>query len=76
MIKSARQRLGVFESNELMINAGLYTPGTNLEIDAAIDIWPKLDAFVGASECKDISVSFQRLKDCLEPAQQIQLPPD
>lgn len=76
IIKIARQRLGTYERNELMINAGLYSKGNDPDIDAAIEMWPRLDAFIAASEHKDTNTSFHRLKECLEPAELTPAPPE
>lgn len=45
VISSARRILGTYEKSELMIRAGLYTTGTDPELDRAIEVWPKLDEF-------------------------------
>lgn len=69
LINLARERLGKFGQNEMMIRAGLYAKGSDTGIDAAIATWPALDAFVGESEHKDIAASFQKLAECLKPDQ-------
>ncbi len=61
LIALARRRLGTYEKHEMMIQAGLYSKGTDAEIDAAIDIWPALDHFVSESELTDTANSFRRL---------------
>ena len=52
----------------LMIQAGLYAQGSDPVIDAAIKVWPALDAFVAEDEPDDTAASFRRLAACLAPA--------
>ncbi len=73
LIARARQRLGTYERNELMIRAGLYAAGTDPEIDAAIEAWPKLDAFFAEDEPDGTSASFSRLEACLNPAPAVEM---
>ncbi len=46
LIGMARQLLGAWDRSEMMIQAGLYAKGSDPMVDAAIAIWPKLDAFL------------------------------
>ena len=71
LISQARQRLGAFEQNEIMIQAGLYEAGTDKELDASIQVWPALDEFVARSEVQDIENSFAVLKRCLDTEKDI-----
>lgn len=64
LISRARRLLGVFDRSEMMIQAGLYSAGTDLGIDEAIATWPKLDQFLAESELKGTRESFERLKAC------------
>ncbi len=64
-IADARNLLGTYDRNEMMIQAGLYTKGTDPGIDAAIAAWPKLDHFISESEFGDTAASFERLEACL-----------
>lgn len=64
-IASARRYLGIFEKSEMMIQAGLYTQGTDPNIDAAIRVWPHLDEFIGQDEAGDHNDSFTRLNEAL-----------
>ncbi len=65
LISAARQRLGAYAQSEIMIQAGLYSPGSDPVLDAAIEAWPKLDAFVAEDEWEDIHASFRKLEECL-----------
>lgn len=68
LISHARNRLGIFDRNEMMIQAGLYSKGTDADIDRAIETWPKLDQFLAESEFSGVAASFDRLAQCLAEA--------
>ena len=62
-ISEARRLLGAYDRAELMIQAGLYAKGSDALIDAAVKVWPALDAFLAEDAPNDgISGSFRRLK--------------
>ncbi len=65
LIQRARALLGTYERSEMMIQAGLYTAGSDAEIDAAIDAFPRLDQFLAESEQDGIAASFVRLSECV-----------
>ncbi|MCP5037098.1 MAG: FliI/YscN family ATPase [Rhodobacteraceae bacterium] len=67
LISAARQRLGAYDRSEMMIQAGLYSVGSDPVLDAAIEAWPKLDAFLAEDEWDNTQVSFQRLGACMVP---------
>lgn len=46
LIALARRRIAAYEDAETMVQAGLYTTGSDPEIDAAIEAWPKLERFL------------------------------
>jgi flagellum-specific ATP synthase len=51
----------------MMVQAGLYTKGSDAAIDAAIKIWPSLDAFLAEDAPSDgVTGSFRRLAAVLE----------
>ncbi|WP_434289807.1 FliI/YscN family ATPase [Celeribacter sp. SCSIO 80788] len=64
LIARARRLLGVFDRSEMMIQAGLYSVGTDPVIDEAIATWPKLDHFLTESEPNGTRESFERLEAC------------
>lgn len=68
LISRARALLGSYERAELMIQSGLYTAGSDPEIDAAIQVWPHLDAFLAETDHAGCDDSFARLASCLEKA--------
>lgn len=66
IISAARQRLGAYDRSEMMIQAGLYTTGSDPDLDAAIESWPKLDRFLAEDEWENTQASFRRLAACLQ----------
>jgi len=66
LIARARQLLGAYERAELMVQAGLYSPGNDPVTDAAIAAWPGLDAFVASAASGSIEDSFTALRGILE----------
>jgi len=65
LIVEARRLIAAYERSELMIRAGLYNAGSDRVLDAAVEAWPKLDAFLGQSEPMDPVESFRALARCL-----------
>lgn len=63
----ARSLIAAYEEASMMIQSGLYAKGADPVIDRAIEIWPQLDAFVGAASpnCAD---AFGRLAAILSGA--------
>ncbi|MEH6774667.1 MAG: flagellum-specific ATP synthase FliI, partial [Cereibacter changlensis] len=64
-IVAARRLLGAYDRAELMIQAGLYAKGSDPQVDAAIRVWPALDAFLAEDAPDGIVGSFRRLAACL-----------
>ncbi|MCK8484496.1 FliI/YscN family ATPase [Aliiroseovarius sp. S2029] len=67
LISKGRRLLGHYSRSEMMIQSGLYTPGSDPALDEAIAAWPNLDAFLTQSEVGDCAASFQRLAACMTP---------
>jgi flagellum-specific ATP synthase len=65
LIAEARQRLGAYDRAQLMIQTGLYARGSDAAVDAAVRVWPALDAFIAEAEPEDTAASFRRLAQCL-----------
>ena len=66
LITEARRLLGAYDRAELMIQAGLYSTGSDPLIDRAIRLWPALDAFLAESAPEEgIEASFDRLRASL-----------
>jgi flagellum-specific ATP synthase len=62
IIHEIRRVFALYESNAMMINAGLYATGSDPEIDLAIALWPSLDQFLGAGDTGQINQSFNKLE--------------
>ncbi|MDV7141389.1 FliI/YscN family ATPase [Tropicimonas sp. TH_r6] len=65
LIRVARQRLGAYDRAEVMIQAGLYASGSDPEIDAAIQVYPLLDAFLSENSPDGPEGAFARLSEIL-----------
>ncbi|WP_050526131.1 FliI/YscN family ATPase [Pseudorhodobacter aquimaris] len=65
LITEARRLLGAYERAEMMIQAGLYSSGSDPAVDAAIKVWPALDGFFAEDAAGGIEGSFQMLDHCL-----------
>ena len=68
VIAEVRKHLSVYAKNEVMISAGLYAQGSDPDIDMALNVWPELDAAVGAQHDKGTAHSFDRLRLILRRA--------
>ncbi|MGB3315777.1 MAG: flagellum-specific ATP synthase FliI, partial [Albidovulum sp.] len=68
LIARARRLLGAYDRAEMMIQAGLYVKGSDPLIDAAIRVWPALDAFLAEDEPDGTAASFARLSTILAAA--------
>ncbi|WP_415922538.1 FliI/YscN family ATPase [Tateyamaria sp. SN6-1] len=62
ILAQMRKYLSVYAKNQVMISAGLYTRGSDPEIDAAINVWPDLDAALGLCHAQGIDHSFDQLR--------------
>ena len=62
MIGQARKLLSNFAQNEMMIRAGLYSEGSDADIDSAIRAFPDLDGFLAEKETVSAVNSFKRLQ--------------
>lgn len=65
LLAEARRLLAAYDKAELMIQSGLYARGSDPTVDAAIRVWPALDAFLAESEDGDVAASFERLRQIL-----------
>jgi len=61
MIARVRSLLGTYAKSETMVRAGLYTEGSDPELDQALRIWAELDMFLAETETVSIQNSFDRL---------------
>ncbi len=67
-IQRARQLIAAYDKAEMMVQAGLYTTGADPTTDAAVKIWPDLDAFVAERTTDGIEQSFAQLENILSMA--------
>lgn len=69
LIAQARRYLGAWEKVELMVQAGLYSKGSDVLTDQAIKVFPALDAFLAETAPSDgVEGSFARLAAVLNSA--------
>ena len=67
LISKTRVLLGTYDRSEMMIQAGLYSMGTDPGIDASIIAFPKIDQFLTKREPENAIASFVDLAQCVEP---------
>lgn len=65
LISQARRLLGAWDRAELMVQAGLYSKGSDPLTDQAITAFPDLDAFIAEDEPENAQESFRHLRACL-----------
>ena len=65
LINKARRLLGAYDQAEIMIQAGLYSAGSDPLIDEAIAVWAQLDAFLARDEPDNTAASFAHLAAAL-----------
>ncbi|MEO3413232.1 FliI/YscN family ATPase [Roseovarius sp. CAU 1744] len=70
LILRVRRLLGIYSRSETMIKAGLYSDGTDPELDQALRVWADLDAFLAEKENATAQNSFDRLSIILRRAGQ------
>ncbi|MCV3269896.1 FliI/YscN family ATPase [Roseobacter sinensis] len=68
LISQARHLLSVYDRNAMMVRAGLYSAGSDPELDAAVQIWSDLDAFLAKVEKQGVENSFTQLELILRRA--------
>lgn len=69
LLADARQYLSAYDRAEVIIQSGLYAPGSDPLTDRAVRIWPELDAFCTRRGETSVKDSFQRLNLILRRAQ-------
>lgn len=60
-ILRVRALLGAYARSETMVRAGLYSEGSDPELDQAVRAWPELDSFLSEIETVSAQNSFDRL---------------
>ncbi len=64
LIEHARRVLGTYEMAAPMIQTGLYTAGSDPEIDEAMRVWPLMDRFFTQTDCPNPVAAFENLAAC------------
>lgn len=62
LLSETRRLLGLYERNAVMIRAGLYSQGTDPELDQAVAVWSDLDQFLAQKAPQGCTHSFQQLQ--------------
>lgn len=62
LISAAKKHLATYTKNAMMIQAGLYTSGSDPNIDTAIQVFSDLDAFLAKNETVSVANSFTQLE--------------
>lgn len=70
-ISTYRRILSTYARNEMMITAGLYSHGSDPEIDQAISIWSDLDEFAARPQDVGIDDGFAQLDAILRRAKTV-----
>lgn len=68
LIAMTRKMLSLYDANAMMIRAGLYTHGSDAEVDKSIQLYPEIEAFLAKSEPDDPKRSFSQLELVLRRA--------
>jgi flagellum-specific ATP synthase len=68
LLAQTRKMLSVYDANVMMIRAGLYSHGSDSEIDKAIQLYPEIEAFLAKHEPDDVQRSFSQLELILRRA--------
>jgi flagellum-specific ATP synthase len=63
-----RKMLSLYDANAIMIRAGLYTHGSEPELDKAIQLYPEIEDFLARTEPDDPQRSFSQLELILRRA--------
>jgi flagellum-specific ATP synthase len=59
-----RAALALHRENEVLINIGAYTPGSNAELDTALALFPRIKGFLcqGVAEGPSLTDTWQKLR--------------
>jgi len=69
LVAAARAPLSVYEDMAELIRLGAYKTGTNPEVDAAIRLYPRLEAFLAQEkdECVPLGDGYRELEEIVGP---------
>lgn len=62
LLAHTRKMLSLYDANAMMIRAGLYSHGSDPEIDKAIQLYPEIESFLARVEPDDALRSFSQLE--------------
>jgi len=62
LLSLCRKMLSLYDANAMMIRAGLYTHGSDPDIDKAILLYPEIEDFLAKEEPEDAQRSFSQLE--------------
>ncbi|MFQ1700434.1 FliI/YscN family ATPase [Loktanella agnita] len=65
MISQARRHMGTYDRAALMVQSGLYSAGSDKEIDAAIACAPTLDEFLTIKDSRGTLAHFAKLRQAM-----------
>jgi flagellum-specific ATP synthase len=65
LLARLRRVLTAYENAALMVQTGLYVPGSDAGIDEAVRLWPALDRFFATKAPDGVADSFARLREVL-----------
>lgn len=65
ILNTARRYIRQYEESKTLIQAGLYTIGSDPEIDKSIEVYPALDEFLGHASGDTIDHKFSILREIL-----------
>ncbi len=68
LLARVRSLVATYEKAEPMVQTGLYVTGADPEIDEAVTLWPKLDAFFARNIPEPPEDSFAALAEILTPS--------
>lgn len=68
LLNLTRKMLSLYDANSMMIRAGLYTHGSDPEIDKSIQLYPEIEDFLAKIEPEDAQRSFSQLELILRRA--------
>ncbi|MEQ9692697.1 FliI/YscN family ATPase [Shimia sp. SDUM112013] len=61
IISEIRGLLGAYEDSEMMIKSGLYSEGSDLQVDKALRLWPELEKFWASRKSTATASCFAQL---------------
>lgn len=62
LLAQVRRHFSIYAKKQVMISAGLYTPGSDADIDAALQVWQGLDDAMAMVHDRGIDHSFDQLR--------------